>query len=98
MVNTFNFFSYSSGLKPNLTKSEIAGIRVLKGVQVAVCCITCIDLKNDTLKILGTYFSDNKKLKEENKILRLQHIFNEYQKYGKRETLHSKEKPLLLKQ
>ena len=58
-----------SGLKPNLRKLEIAGIRVLKGVQVGVCGMRCIDLNNDTLKILGTHFSYNKKLKEEKKIL-----------------------------
>ena len=65
MVDTFYIFSYFSGLKPNLTKSEIASIGVLKGVQVAVCGMCCIDLKIDTLKILGTHFSYNKKLKEE---------------------------------
>ena len=65
MVDTFHFFSYFSGLKPNLTKSEIAGIGVLKGVQVAVCGMRCIDLNVDTLKILGTHFSYNEKLKEE---------------------------------
>ena len=54
MVDTFHFFfSYFSGLKPNLTKSEIAGIGVLKGVQVAVCGMRCIDLNIDMLKILG---------------------------------------------
>ena len=30
------FFSYFSGLKPSLRKSEIAGIGVLQGVQVVV--------------------------------------------------------------
>ena len=65
MADTFHFFSYFSGLKPNLTKSEIAGIGVLKGVQVAVCGMRCIDLSVDTLKILGTHFSYNEKLKEE---------------------------------
>ena len=65
MVDTSHFFSYFSGLKPNLTKSEIAGIGVLKGVQVAVCGMRCIDLNVDTLKILGTHFSYNKKLKDE---------------------------------
>ena len=30
-IISFHFFSYFSGLKPNLTKSEIAGIGVLKG-------------------------------------------------------------------
>ena len=43
-----------------------------------MCCILWIDLKTDTLKILGTYFSNNKKLKEENKILRLRQIFIKY--------------------
>ena len=61
----FNFFSYFSGLKPNLTKSEIPGIGVLKEVEVAVCGLCCIDLNNGTLKILGIHFSYNKKLKKE---------------------------------
>ena len=41
------------------------GIGVLKRVQVSVCGMRCIDLNIDTLKILGTQFSYNKKLKEE---------------------------------
>ena len=57
MVDTFHLFSEFSGLKPNLSKSEITGIRFLKGVQVVVCGMRCVDLKNDTLKILGTHFS-----------------------------------------
>ena len=65
MVDTFHFFWYFSGLKPNLTKSEISGIGVLKGVQVAVCGMRCTDLNIDTLKILSTHFSFNDKLKEE---------------------------------
>ena len=66
MVDTFLFFfSYCSGLKANLTKFEIAGIRALKGVQVAVCGMRCIDHNINTLNILGTHFSYNKKLKEE---------------------------------
>ena len=65
------FFSNFSGLKPNLTKSEIAGNGVLKVVQVAVCGMRCIDLNNDTLKILGTRFSYNEKLIEEKIITRL---------------------------
>ena len=55
MVNIF--FPYFSGLKPNLTKSEIAGIGVLKGVQVIVCGMRCIDMHNDTLKILVNHSS-----------------------------------------
>ena len=61
----FLFFSDFSGLKPNLSKCEITGIGVLKGVQVAVCGMRCVDLKTDTLKILGTHFSYNERLKDE---------------------------------
>ena len=43
-------------------------IGALKGVQVAVCGLRCVDLNNDTLKILGTHFSYNEKLKEEKNI------------------------------
>ena len=43
MVDTFHCFSYFSGLKPNLTKSEIENIGVLKEVQVTVCGMRCID-------------------------------------------------------
>ena len=50
-----------------LKKSEIAGIGVLKGAQVAVYSMSCIILNIDKLKILGTYFSLNRKLKEEKK-------------------------------
>ena len=59
-------FLYFSGLKTNLTKSEIAGTGTLKGVQVAVCGMRCIDLNIDTLKILDIHFSYKEKLKEEN--------------------------------
>ena len=57
------FFSYFSGLKAKLTNSENGGIGVLKGVQVVVCGMRCIDLNNGPLKILGTHFSYNEKLK-----------------------------------
>ena len=50
MIDTFHFFSYFSGLKPNLRKSKIVCIGVLKGVQVTVCGMRCIDLNIDTLK------------------------------------------------
>ena len=65
------FFSYFFGLKLNLRKSETASIRVLKGFQVALCGMRCIDRNNDTLKILGTHFSYNKKLKDEKKFLKI---------------------------
>ena len=54
--------------KPNLTKSEIAGIGVLKVFQVALCGMQCIDVNINTLKIIGTHFCYKKKLKEEKKL------------------------------
>ena len=71
MVDTFHFFSYFSGLKPNFTKPEIVGIGVLKGVQVAVYGIRCIDLNVHTLKILDTHLSYNEKLKEDKNIYKI---------------------------
>ena len=71
MIDTFNFFSYFSRSKPNLTKSEIAGFGVLKRVQVAVCGMRCIDLNIGTLNKLSTHSSYNKKLKEEKNFIKL---------------------------
>ena len=65
MVNSFYIFSRFSGLRPNLSKCEIAGIGILKGVKLAVCGIQCVDLLLDTIKISGTHFSYNEKLEEE---------------------------------
>ena len=60
----FKLFSDFSELKPNTTKFKIAGIVVLKGIQVAVCSLKCIDLRNQTIKILDIYFSFNQKIKD----------------------------------
>ena len=57
-------FSDFLGLKPNTTKYEVAGIGVLKGVQVAVCGMKYIDLRNEAIKILVVYFSYNQKIKD----------------------------------
>ena len=59
MFDTFDFFSYFSRLKPNFIKSKIGVIVVLNRVQEGVCGMNCIDLNNDALKMLGTYFSYN---------------------------------------
>ena len=56
-------FSVFSALKPNTTKCEVAGIDVLKAVQVTVCGMKCTDLRNETIKILGVYFSYNQKIR-----------------------------------
>ena len=64
MINSYHIFSRFSGLRPNLSKCEIAGIGILKGVKVAVCGMQCVDLVLDTIKILGTHFSYKENLKD----------------------------------
>ena len=65
LMNELNTFSNFSGLKPNKTKCEIVGIGVLNGVQVALCGIKCVNLNNETLKILRVHFSYNKNLDQD---------------------------------
>ena len=64
---SFTFFSFSnfSGLKPNKAKSNIAGIVVLNGAHVALCGMTCVNLNNETVEILGVHFSYNKNLERD---------------------------------
>ena len=73
-------FSDFFGLKPNTTKCEVAGIGVLKEVQVAVCGMKCTDLRNKAIKILSVYFSYNQKIKDDknfyNTILNIQGVLN----------------------
>ena len=49
-----------------------------KGVKMALCGMVCIDLTEDIIKILGIYFSYNKKLQQEknflNHIIKIQNI------------------------
>ena len=65
--NSIVYFSDFSGFKTNTTKCEIAGVGVLKEVQVSVCGIRCTDLRNEAIIILGTYFSYNQKIKDQKK-------------------------------
>ena len=65
LMNELNTFSNFSGLKPNKTKCEIAGIGALNGVQVALCGMKCVNLNNKIVKILGVYFSYNKNIQQD---------------------------------
>ena len=62
LMNIVNTFSKLSQLKPNKSKCEIADIGALKGVQVALCSMGCIDLVYNIVKILGIFCSYNDKL------------------------------------
>ena len=44
LMSELNTFSKFSGLKPNKTKCEIAGIGVLNGIQVPLCSMKCIQI------------------------------------------------------
>ena len=66
-MNELNIFLNISGLKSNKTKCEIAGVSVLSGVQVALCGMKCVNLNNETAKILGVHFSCNKSLEQDEK-------------------------------
>ena len=73
LMSELNTFSKLSGLKPNKTKCEITGIPVLNGVQVALCGLKCVNLNNETVKILVFHFLYNKNI-EQNKNF-CEHIF-----------------------
>ena len=66
LLNTINYFSSFTGLKPNLSKCEVARIGALKGIKVAICGIKCIDLTKEAIKVLGAFFSYDKNLQLEN--------------------------------
>ena len=53
LLEIFKHFSQFSGLKPNKSKCEIAGISVLELVKVAICGMRFVNLHEDTIKILG---------------------------------------------
>ena len=65
----FDKFSLFSGLKINNAKSETIGIYVKKGVKITLYEMKCINLTDYVVKILGIYFSDNKKIEQEKKFI-----------------------------
>ena len=65
LLDIFSYYSKYSGLTPNFSKCDIAGIGCLKGVEVAVCGTKCVNLKVNTIKILGIHFSYNNNLNME---------------------------------
>ena len=73
-MNDLNIFSNFSGLKTNRIKYQIAGIGVLNGVQLALCGIKCVNLNNETVKILGINFSYNKNIEQDKTFS--EHILN----------------------
>ena len=64
LIRVFDQFQNFSSLKLNMEKSELCGIGVLTGVQVAFCgCkVYVVDLTRECIKILGIYFGYNSSL------------------------------------
>ena len=60
-----NQFYMVSGLRPNFSKFEIAGIGSLKDAKVALCGLKRLDLTNENIKILGVHISYNAKLQDD---------------------------------
>ena len=69
-MKVFHIFSSFSGLKPNKSKCEVAGIGALKGVKMALCGMKCNDLRLNTVNILGIHFSYNKKIENDENFLK----------------------------
>ena len=70
LMNIFDTSSKFSGLRPNKSKCEMAGIGVLKGVQVVLCAMRYIDIVSSIVKILDIYYSYNEKLETQENIKR----------------------------
>ena len=53
LLKTFTLFSSFSGLKPNISESEIFGLDPLEGVEMSVSGMHSVDLTRGAIKILG---------------------------------------------
>ena len=70
LLKTFGIFSKYSGLKLNESKTEICGIGVKRGVEVALCGMKSVNLVTSSVKILGIHFSYNEELMKEKNFVR----------------------------
>ena len=55
----FSYYSKYFNLKPNFFEGEITEIKSMKGVKVAFSEIKYVNLKENTIEILGIHFSNN---------------------------------------
>ena len=56
VIKVFDIFSSFSSLKPNKSKFEVTGTDVQKGTKLALCGMKSVDLRLNTVKILGIHF------------------------------------------
>ena len=71
LTKAFDIFLTFSGLKPNKSKCEIAGLGVLKGVKLALCGMECINLMFNVVKILGLYYLFDKNFENKENFINL---------------------------
>ena len=66
-VNLLVLLKVYNKISEKIVKSccEIAGIDVLKAVQMALCSNECVNLKTNTIKILRIHFSYNRRRKND---------------------------------
>ena len=83
VLSNLKVYSNVSGLYPNLEKCEIAGIGVLKNVNVALCGIKSVNLMEYSMKILGVYISYFKKLLDNMNFQVVIKILPVFLKFGK---------------
>ena len=57
LMKTFQEFAYFSGLSYDMSKCDIADIKSLKGVKIAVCGIKNIDLTKESIETARISFS-----------------------------------------
>ena len=62
LMNNFVIFSIFFGRKPNKSKCEIVDLGALKGINLALCGMECIDLMFNVIKFL-VYYSTMKSSK-----------------------------------
>ena len=62
LLSLSQIFGSWSSLKLDLNKSELCGIGVKKGVNLAFCGCKVVNLDKETVKILGAHFSYNMSL------------------------------------
>ena len=70
LLDIISCCSKYSGLKPKFSKCEVLEIGSLRGVEVDLCGIKCVNLKVNTIKILGVHFSYKNKLDMEKNVNR----------------------------
>ena len=66
----FDIFSSFSGLETNKSKTEVTEINTLKEFNLELCGVKHIDLRLNTVKVLGIHFSYNTKFENNENFLK----------------------------